>query len=253
MTTNLKSYCKFKANSPILGFSPTGFNGPRGADRGHVRKQFTDSLEIEVGLDSNQPIQEFKLTNQSILTWDDYWLNGTTNKITDPKIIRMNLQRNSLLYVNINEPRPHLQCLNLEGNPSLAHLYIHNTPNLSNLNLRGCTGLQYISLGLNRSIQTLDASNCGMPGSVLEQLLRDFRPTLTSSANVLGVGAFRKQSESVIDLRGNEIDWSNRRICSKIRLLLMNNWVVKWSENPPPEVIPPALYAFFVESTLGLR
>lgn len=250
---NLKSYCKYEPNRPILDFSTEGFNGPKGANTAQILKQFTGSMVIEIGIRDSSVMEELKLTNQGLLTWDDYWLDSGTNRITDPKIIRLNLQRNSLLYVNINEPRPYLECLNLEGNPSLTHLYIHNTPNLKSLNLSGCTGLQYVCLGLNRSIQVLDASNCNLSNSALEQLLRDFRPTITSSANVPGIGAFRKQSSTLLDLRGNYIDWSNRRISSKIRMLLTNNWVVKWSENPPADIIPPALYAFFVESTLGLE
>lgn len=250
---NLKSYCKFVPKKPILEFGPELFNGARGADSCHIRKQFTDSMEIGVSVGGGRVINEFKLTNQSLITWDDYWLDRDTDHITDPRIVRMNLQRNSLLYVNINEPRPYLECLNLEGNPTLTHLYLHNTPNLRSLNIQGCRGLKYVTLGLNRSIQHLDVKDCELPTSTIEQLLRDFRPTITSSANLQGIGAFRKQSNTLLDLRGNYIDWSNRKISSKIRLLLMNNWVVKWSENPPPEVIPPALYGFFVESSLGLR
>lgn len=90
-----------------------------------------------------------------------------------------------------------------------------------------------------------------MSESAMEQLLRDFTPTVCASANVRGVGAFRKQHNTVLDLRGNNIFWGNRRIASKIRLLLNNNWVVKWDNNPPPEVIPPQMYGFFVESLIG--
>jgi hypothetical protein len=90
-----------------------------------------------------------------------------------------------------------------------------------------------------------------MTESAMEQLLRDFTPTICASANVRGVGAFRKQHNTVLDLRGNEVVWSNRRIASKIRMLLTNNWVVKWDNNPPADIVPPQLYGFFVESQIG--
>ena len=89
-----------------------------------------------------------------------------------------------------------------------------------------------------------------MSSAVMERLLRDFTPAVTSSANDKGVGMFRKTFSSVCDLRGNQIDWGNRRVASKIRLMLCNNWVVRWDNNPPAEVVPPSLYGFFVESQI---
>jgi hypothetical protein len=89
-----------------------------------------------------------------------------------------------------------------------------------------------------------------MSPEVMEQLLRDFTPTITSNANLSGAGVFRLQHNTLLDLRGNEIDWSNRRIASKIRLLLTNNWVVKWSNNPPTSIVPAQLYARYVESRI---
>jgi hypothetical protein len=252
--TTLQSYCKVEENIPLLGFgnSRKKFNHILGEGVGRVelRRQLTDSVEIRVDVGVGV-IDEFKLTNQSVITWDDYWVDKETNLITDPNIVHKNLQRNSLVYVNMSTPRPRLETLNLEGNTSLTHLYIHETPNLRHLDLSGCTSLKFISLGLNGNIQTLLANNCNLSSTAMEQLLRDFRPTITANANEKGVGMFRKQYNTLLDLRGNVIDWNNKRISSKIRLLLANNWVVKWDNNPPPEVVPIRLYRFFVESQLG--
>jgi hypothetical protein len=256
MSSTLHGYCKYVENHPVLEFGPEQryFNHAVGVDiyRASVRKQLTDSLEVVIeknGLGLN-PISEFKLTNQSLTTWDDHWIDPERNLIIDPKILKLNLQRNRLVYVNINTPRPELIELNLEGNKDLVHLYIHETPKLSRLDISGCVSLEYVALGINRNIQELVAKDCRMTESVMEQLLRDFTPTVCASANVRGIGAFRKQHSTVLDLRGNEIVWSNRRIASKIRVLLTNNWVVKWDNNPPYDIVPPQLYGFFVESQI---
>ncbi len=244
----MRAYCKYIENSTILEFGPSleYFNYAVGSDsavRATIRKQLTDSLEIDI---ESGHIDRFKLTNQSLTTWDDHWVEKDC--MVDPGIKDLNLQRNSLVYVNINLPRPSLENLNIEGNKELQHLYVHEAPNLQKLNLSGCTALRYISLGINYNLRELVARDCQMTSDVLEQLLRDFRPVHTASANLKGVGMFRKQYETVLDLRGNVIDWNNRLIASKIRLLLTNNWVVRWDNNPPPQVILPSLYGFFVES-----
>lgn len=256
MNRTLLSYCKIVENSAIIEFGPRPayFNGTRCAsiDKASIRKQLIDSIEIELVQSGDvRPIQEFKLTNQFVTTWDDYWKDKQTGKIVDPLIVRMNLQRNKLVYVNMNTPRPVLKDLNLEKNTELRHLYIHEAPNLERLDLTGCTSLEYVSLGINRSIKELIVKDCGMSSQTMEQLLRDFTPTKTANANIRGVGAFRKTHETVLDLRGNQIDWNNRKIASKVRLLLTNNWVVKWDNNPPTQIVPIQMYGFFVESTVG--
>lgn len=218
-----------------------------------LRKELIDSYRIDIEFKDGKksPIDLLKLTNQKILTWDDHWIDEQTGLSIDPLISEINLQRNSLVYVNMSLPRAELTRLNLEGNRNLTHLYIHHTPKLQHLNLSNCTSLSYVSLGENRSITHLSIKGCGLAPSVVEQVLRDFRPTITSSANQRGVGMFRKTFSTLLDLRGNEMDWSNTRISSKIRMLLCNNWVVKWDQNPPADIIPPALYAFYVESTIA--
>jgi hypothetical protein len=254
----LESYCKYTENAPVLEFGngPEYFNGTRdgGIYRSRIEKQLTDSLRIVVEYKNGvpHPIDTFKLTNQSVTTWDDYWVDTKDGLIVDPKIHHINLQRNSLVYVNINTPRLELRTLNLEGNRELVHLYIHEAPLLERLNITGCTSLKYISLGINRSVRELIAKDCSMSGDTLEQLLRDFTPTVCASANTGGIGMFRKQHSTVLDLRGNIIDWSNPRIASKIRLLLTNNWVVKWDNNPPSNIVSPSLYGFYVESEIEM-
>lgn len=255
-TKTIRSYCKFEENTPIIEFGNGSeyFNGTRSNEiiRSTIRKQFTDSLEIKIEVAKSEwpVIPVFKLTNQLITTWDDYWVSDEDKAVVDPRIVELNLQRNKLIYVNMSTPRSDLQILNLEGNSTLSHFYLHNAKNLKRLDISGCSGLRYITLGLNRSIQELIAKDCKMSSDVLEQLLRDFTPTITASANMRGAGIFRKQHSTVLDLRGNVIDWSNPRIASKIRLLLTNNWIVKWDNNPPSEIVPPILYRFFVESRL---
>lgn len=254
----LETYCKYTENAPVLEFGngPEYFNGTRDGSiyRSRLEKQLTDSLRISVEYKDHipHPIDTFKLTNQSVTTWDDYWVDSRDGLITDPRIRSMNLQRNRLIYVNMNTPRLELRELILEGNQELTHLYIHEAPALERLDITGCKGLGYVSLGINRSVKELIARDCNMSGETLEQLLRDFTPTVCSSANVGGVGMFRKQHETVLDLRGNVIDWSNPRVSSKIRLLLTNNWVVKLDNNPPTGVVPPSLYGFYVESEVGM-
>lgn len=248
----IASYAKVVEGTKLLEFGPGSayFNHALGdtVSRAELRKQLTSSVEIMV--EGGMP-RVFKLTNQDLLTWDDYWIDAGTNQIVDPEIVDMNLQRNKLVYVNMNTPRLRLENLNLEGNATLRHLYIHEAPVLKTLDISNCTGLEYVSLGINKQIHSLVARNCRMTSSVMEQLLRDFTPTVTANANLRGAGAFRKQYSTLLDLRGNTIDWSNGKVASKIRILLTNNWVVKWDNNPPPEVVPPQLYAFFVESLLG--
>lgn len=254
-TAELLGYCKYVKDESVLEFGPGDeyFNYVVGESVSYasIRKQLTDSFEIIIGKSGNSTIDAFKLTNQFLTTWDDHWVDKGTGLIIDPQIVSLNLQRNRLVYVNMNTPRLELAELNLEGNRDLVHLYVHEAPELARLDITGCVSLQYVSLGVNRSIRELIARDCRMTESVMEQLLRDFTPTVCASANVRGVGAFRKQHNTVLDLRGNVIAWGNRRIASKIRLLLTNNWVVKWDNNPPADVVPPQLYGFFVESRIG--
>lgn len=135
----IRGYCKYDKDFPLLEFGNDSryFNGTRCGSvyRSTIRKQFMDSIEIQVerntGIDT--PIAEFKLTNQGLITWDDYWVDGESDTIIDPKIQKLNLQRNNLLYVNMNTPRLELLDLNLEGNTSLVHCTYTKFLNLKDL------------------------------------------------------------------------------------------------------------------------
>jgi hypothetical protein len=257
-TNTILSYFKTAGltNQIEFGNGPE-FNGTRCETvfRSSLRRQLRDSYEIRVEQNgkTHGPINVFKLTNQSVLTWDDHWIDARDNTIIDPLIRHMNLQRNELVYVNMNTPRLGLKTLSLEGNKNLSHLYIHEAPELTELDLSGCVSLRHVALGINRSITKLSLNGCGLSGPVLEQVLRDFRPVITASANVAGVGMFRKTSTTLLDLRGNDVDWSNRNIASKIRLLLCNNWAVKWDQAPPANIVPIRLYSVPVESRVVTR
>lgn len=209
-------------------------------------KQMNDSFLLEVNLDSryNGQLTELKLTNQNILTWEDHWINPETNKIIDPKIERINLQKNSLVHANFNLTRNELKYLNLESNRSMRGVFIADAPALEILNISNCQTLDAINLGNNKNIKALIAKNCNLSSTLQERLLRDFRPVQTSSANGQ-FSMFRKTYETVLDMRGTEIDWGNRRIASKIRMLLCNNWLVLWDNPPPVSIIPPQMYSFF--------
>ena len=209
-------------------------------------KQMTDSFLLEVGIDGryNGPLKELKLTNQDILTWEDHWIDANSNKLIDPKIERINLQKNKLVHANFNLTRNGLKHINLEGNKSMRGVFIHDAPQLEVLNISNCQALDVINLGNNRSIKALIAKNCNLSSALQERLLRDFRPTYTASSNVQ-FSMFRKQYETILDMRGSEIDWGNRRVASKIRMLLCNNWLVLWDNPPPASIIPPQMYAFF--------
>jgi hypothetical protein len=212
-------------------------------------KQMTDSYVIEISRDSRTSIiiPELKLSNQEILTWEDHWISTKDNSLVDPCIQSLNLQKNKLVHANLNLHRAELTHLNLEGNGNMRAVVISSAPKLEVLNISNCAALGVVNLGNNRSLKALLARNCNLTPIAQERLLRDFRPTITSSSNESFV-MFRKTYETLVDLRGSEIDWSNRKIASKIRMLLCNNWLVLWDNAPPVSVVPPHMYAFFTNS-----
>jgi hypothetical protein len=115
------------------------------------------------------------------------------------------------------------------------------------LNISNCPLLNVVNLGKNKSIKAFLLKNCRLSGIVQERILRDFTPIKTNSMNT-GVNFFRREYSTVLDMRGNEIDWGNRRVSSKIRLLLCNNWMVLWDNPPPTSIIPVQMYAFFTNN-----
>ena len=238
--------------------SPTTFNyvdfkdqdKTYGGNRASLFKQMHDSYLLEVEIDKKYPsaiLPELKLTNLGILTWEDYWIDANSKQLIDPKIVKLNLQKNSLVHANLNLPREELVYLNLEGNTNLQAVFINIAPKLKVLNISNCPGIEVINLGFNKNIKALLARNCALSSTSQERFLRDFTPTITSTSNK-SFNMFRKQFETIVDMRGSEIDWGNRRVASKIRLLLCNNWMVLWDNPPPTSIIPPQMYAFFTNS-----
>lgn len=209
-------------------------------------KQMNNSFLLEVNIDKNYigGFKELKLTNQEIITWEDHWIDPKSNTLIDPNIEHINLQKNQLIHANFNLTRENLKKINLEGNKNLRAIFIYDSPKLEVLNISNCQVLDVINLGNNRSIKALIAKNCNLSSLSQERLLRDFRPTYTASSNVK-FSMFRKNYETILDLRGSNIDWGNRRVASKIRMLLCNNWLVLWDNPPPVSIIPPQMYAFF--------
>jgi hypothetical protein len=213
-------------------------------------KQMNDSFLLEIEIDEKYPsitVPELKLTNQNILTWEDYWIDAESKALIDPRIVSLNLQKNSLVHANFNTPKSELKNLNLEGNVNMQGVFLYEMPKLETLNISNCPGLNVINLGKNRNIKALLAKNCQLSPSSQESLLRDFTPTITTTSNS-SFSMFRKTFETLLDMRGSQIDWGNRRIASKIRLLLCNNWMVLWDNTPPISIIPPQMYSFFTHN-----
>lgn len=257
MTQKLHSFFKVTKESKQMSFgkkTPHNFNYVDFVDPENIyfnnnatlHKQMNDSYLLEIDLDDRykSTIPEFKFTNQNVLTWEDYWIDAKTNTLIDPRIERINLQKNQLIHANFNLSRQTLTHVNLEGNLNLRGVFFYNCPKLEVLNLSNCPALDVINLGNNKSLKALLAKNCALTPVAQEFLLRDFCPITTSSSN-RPFDMFRKSYETFVDLRGSQIDWGNRKIASKIRLLLCNNWLVLWDNAPPTSIIPPQMYAFF--------
>jgi hypothetical protein len=260
MTSKLHTFFKTVKEHKPLTFgikSPGSFNYVdfKDPDKNYLGstvglyKQMNDSYLLEIEKDDKfgEFIPELKLTNQGILTWEDYWIDPNTNQTVDPRIEHLNLQKNNLVHANLNLTREGLKFLNLEGNVNMQAVFIRDAPKLEVLNISNCPTLSIINLGRNKSFKALLAKNCSLTPVAQERLLRDFTPIFTSSSNTK-FNMFRKTYETLVDLRGSEVDWSNRKIASKIRLLLCNNWLVLWDNTPPASIIPPHMYAFFTNS-----
>lgn len=254
---NLQTFFKVQPDSKAVSFGRkvegvfnyVNFDGAKNdnlSNSASLLRQMNDSFALNIHAQS-LPIHELKLTNQNILTWDDLWIDADTKALIDPKIHHINLQKNNLVYANFNTSKLELRSLNLEGNTGMSALFVYEAPQLEMLNLSNCPGLEVINLGKNRNIKAILARNCNFSGVVQERLLRDFTPTLTSTSN-RSPNMFRKTYGTILDMRGMEVDWGNRRVASKIRLLLCNNWMVLWDNAPPVSIVPPQMYAFFTNS-----
>lgn len=213
-----------------------------------IEKQMNNSFVLNLQYDLNviSNIKELKLTNQELITWEDYWIDES-KRLVDPLIERVNLQKNKFFHANFNLPRKELKSINLEGNENLRALLIYSAPKLEELDISNCPSVDLINLGDNSSIKKLLARNCKLSEFAQQSLLGSLTPVVTSSSNAT-FSMFRKNFETVLDLRGNDIVWTNRKIASKIRLLLCNNWMVLWDNPPPTSIIPPQMYAVFLNN-----
>lgn len=258
--TTYSTFFKTVGNTKPLPFSKTPCNGFNFVDfypgrypnnNAILSKRMEDSYQLDILVDKNyqQNLRELRLTNSAILTWEDYWIDDSNN-LAEPKLEIINLQKNALIHANFNLTRMYLQRLNLEDNPPLQAVFVYKAPNLQVLNISNCANLELINLGFNGGIKALLAKNCNLREGAQESLLSNLRPVKTSSSNVSGLGifGFKKEAECVLDLRGSEIVWNNRKIASKIRLLLTNNWLVRWDNAPPTSIVPPHFYSFFTNN-----
>lgn len=211
-------------------------------------KQMNSSYVLSITVDDTElgEIPELKITNQSISSWEDLWINEANNSV-DPGIQHINLQKNDLIHANFNLRREKLKVLNLEGNEYMGAVIIRDAPALEVLNVSNCPYLDIVHLGKCTAIKTLLARNCNFTPQAMESLLSGFTPTKTASLNQDSL-LLKKSYDTVLDLRGSVIDWSNRKIASKIRLLLCNNWLVLWDNMPPSSVVPPQMYSFFTNN-----
>lgn len=166
-------------------------------------------------------IDELKITNYKITEWDDVWQDNKGN-IFDPRIQKLNLSHNSLRAICILDPRKDLEEVNFSFNSSLVYVNISSSPNLRKLDLSYCSSLEYVNCSSSISIESISIKNCNCSEQCLESLLRNIKPHKIGK----------------LDLTGNKINWNNRNISSKIRLLLANNWYISWDFNPPDSIIP---------------
>ncbi len=260
MSQRMQTFFKVVKGSKTLSFGPRAAQNFNYVDFGmpsrsgeenlaSLLKQMNDSyvIDIKKDYDNSREISEFKLTNQDVLTWEDHWIDPESGVLIDPEIKNLNLQKNRLVHANFNVSRAKLEKLNLEGNINMRAVFITDCPNLQVLDMSNCPALEIVNLGNNRSVKALLARNCNLPSFAQERLLRDFRPVHTSTSN-REFSMFRKTYETLLDMRGSEIDWSNRRVASKVRMLLCNNWLVLWDNPPPASIVPPHMYAFFTNS-----
>lgn len=201
---------------------------------GHRR---VSSRLIELNLGHNVPIESLKLGGIGAVYWDDFWLNGGSP--ADPLIRSMDL-RNSITLQSLNLPhlRPHLQDINLGGAKNLRYLNLAQCPGLISLDISRCHSLAEISLGMNLELNQLSVRDSRLSEEPLERILSGFSPA-KSPVEITDRGITHG---AYLDLRGNIVPWNNRRIASKIRLLLCNNVAVAWSNNPPESVIPVEMY-----------
>lgn len=190
------------------------------------------SRVIELTLEQKS-IKNLKFSNSGIKYWDDFWTEYQTNTEVDPLVENLSLESSFYLSaVSIFSNREALKSINLSGCESLLYLSVPRAPRLEEIILDGCAGLNEVHFGFNKSIRHISLENCDLKEKTIENILSEYIPT--------------KSDYSLLNLKGNTIPWGNRRIASKIRMLLFNNINVAWSNDPPEAVIPAEMYSNFL-------
>jgi uncharacterized protein YjbI with pentapeptide repeats len=154
----------------------------------------------------------------------------------------MDLSHNNLIGFSILDSRDKLKHINISHNAQLTYVNLSGKNKLQTVILDDCQLVSYVNLSGSRDLRVVSLKNCSMEEKTIEGLLRNFFPIKTYEPSSYPQYLANRQFNSYLDLRGNEINWLNRNIASKIRLLLANDWVVLWSNNPPESVIPIQYY-----------
>lgn len=194
--------------------------------------QKISSRVIELSVEAPET-EILKFSNTGVKYWDDFWTDSDSKEVIDPMIEELILDGSfSLSVVNIFSERSKLKRINLSACESLGVLSIPYAPLLEEVILDRCLNLSEVQFGFNKNIRYLSLENCNLREKTLEKILSGYIPSRNDNA--------------LVNLRGNAIPWGNRRIASKIRMLLVNNIKVAWSNNPPESVIPAEMYSNFM-------
>lgn len=200
---------------------------------------FLEKSYLKINLNTGNLIELFKLTNTGIISWNDNWL-GDNNLPARRDIKQYDFSSSSnLRTINITHTNEKLKKITANNCPVLEYVNISKCQDLEYLSLDDCINLRSIRFGLNSTIRHLSLRNCSLSPVNLEDILRSFSPIFSGELTNRGNNI---EFKSILDLRGNSIDWANRNIASKIRLLLANNFSVLWDGNKPPTNIIPLQY-----------
>lgn len=197
-----------------------------------LRVQKISSRVIELNVE-HPGTEILKFSNSGVKYWDDFWIDSDSKESVDPLVEELVLDGSfNLNAVNIFFERSKLKHINLSACESLVVLAIPNAPLLEEVILDRCSSLSEVQFGFNKNIRHLSLENCNLREKTLERILSAYIPSRNDNA--------------LLNLRGNIIPWGNRRIVSKIRMLLVNNIKVAWSNNPPESAIPVEMYSNFL-------
>lgn len=208
-----------------------------------IRVEHKSSKSFSVIIRDLKPINAFKFTNTGVRIWNDSWFDRREKNPVDPLIREINLSNSFYLEIfNILPPRPSLNTINLAGCNKLKYFSIVEANNLESLYLDYCNQLETIMLGWNRNLRHISLRGCALRERTMEQFLGAYIATHSDVSYENSYKRTKINYQAYLDLRGNLIQWNNRRIASKIRLLLCNGIAVIWSNNPPETIIPIELY-----------